>query len=193
MVKPDYQGLHQPIGKEGGAPLHDLTGSGTVYPDDVYSANGPRYYGTGEDVMDTQSFALANSVKGKPNATVTIYRAVPYEKQPSERAALLEQQMRAYLRRGAVPDGGGLAPAGSGPWYDRAATELERLRAMQDVPSQRAQINPGDWVTINRSYAKQHGESTLEGNYKILSKKVRARDIFTNGDSIHEWGYDPTP
>ena len=37
------------------------------------------------------------------------------------------------------------------------------------------------------------GESALGGKYKILSKTVKARDIFTNGDSIHEWGYDPQP
>ena len=52
-------------------------------------------------------------------------------------------------------------------------------------------INAGDWVTIDRPYAKTHGESALRGDYKILSKRVRANEIFTNGDSIYEWGYDP--
>jgi hypothetical protein len=54
-------------------------------------------------------------------------------------------------------------------------------------------INTGDWVTINPSYAREHGESALDGEYKIISKSVKARDIYTNGDSIHEWGYDPQP
>ena len=54
-------------------------------------------------------------------------------------------------------------------------------------------IDAGDWVTINRMYAKEHGESQLDGKYRIISKQVQARDIFTNGDSIHEWGYDPQP
>lgn len=54
-----------------------------------------------------------------------------------------------------------------------------------------ASINPGDWVTINKDYAKQHGDSTLRGDYKIVSKTVKAKEIFTNGDSIHEWGYKP--
>ena len=57
----------------------------------------------------------------------------------------------------------------------------------------KAKINVGDWVTIIRQYAKDHGESALRGNYKIISKLVNARDIFTNGDSIHEWGYYPQP
>jgi hypothetical protein len=54
-------------------------------------------------------------------------------------------------------------------------------------------INPGDWVAITRQYAEEHGESALGGNYKILKQKVRPRDLFTNGDSLHEWGYDPQP
>lgn len=52
-------------------------------------------------------------------------------------------------------------------------------------------INPGDWVTISRSYAKDHGESALKGDYKIVSKKVHAGDIYTDGNSLSEWGYDP--
>jgi hypothetical protein len=134
----DYAGGHRPPMRNGGAPGHDLTGGGQVYPDDVYSVNGPRYYGHfgNSDPLDRQTFALVNKMKGNPDATVTIYRAVPKNAEASA-------------------------------------------------------INRGDWVTINKNYAKQHGESTLEGDYKIIEHKVRARDIFTNGDSIHEWGYDP--
>lgn len=51
-------------------------------------------------------------------------------------------------------------------------------------------INPGDWVTLTKGYAKTHGES-LGKEYKILSMKVRADEVFTPGDSIHEWGYWP--
>ncbi len=52
-------------------------------------------------------------------------------------------------------------------------------------------INPKDWVTISKEYAKSHGESVLKGDYKIVSKKVQAKDLWTDGNSIHEWGYDP--
>ena len=52
-------------------------------------------------------------------------------------------------------------------------------------------INRGDWVTVDRAYAKDHGESALNGKYRIIKKLVRPRDIFTAGDSILEWGYDP--
>jgi hypothetical protein len=67
---------------------------------------------------------------------------------------------------------------------------------LKEAPPQNektASINPGDWVTINRGYAKEHGESSLRGQYRIISKKVYARDIFTEGNSIHEYGYDPQP
>lgn len=51
-------------------------------------------------------------------------------------------------------------------------------------------INAGDWVTINKAYADMHGQG-FDGGYKIIKKQVKAKDIYTNGDSIHEWGYDP--
>ena len=51
-------------------------------------------------------------------------------------------------------------------------------------------INPGDWVSISRLYAEQHGQGL--GKYKILTKVVSAKTLYTNGDSLHEWGYDPS-
>jgi hypothetical protein len=56
-----------------------------------------------------------------------------------------------------------------------------------------AKINKGDWVTINKDYARQHGKSNIQGPYKILQMNVNAAEIFTSGDSINEWGYDPLP
>jgi hypothetical protein len=52
-------------------------------------------------------------------------------------------------------------------------------------------IIPGDWVTTVRQYAKEHGESNISGGYKILKEQVRARDLFTSGDSFLEYGYHP--
>lgn len=51
-------------------------------------------------------------------------------------------------------------------------------------------INNGDWVTVNKEYAKQHGQSVLGDDYQILSRQVPAKHVFNNGDSIHEFGYD---
>jgi orotate phosphoribosyltransferase len=57
----------------------------------------------------------------------------------------------------------------------------------------RPKISPGDWVTTVRKYAKEHGESALRGRYKIISKMVAVRDLYTDGNSIFEFGYDPQP
>ena len=57
------------------------------------------------------------------------------------------------------------------------------------VPDSVNEINPGDWVATTREYALDHlGD---EKNWHILTKKVKAKDIATDGNSIHEWGYDP--
>lgn len=137
----DYYGLHRPPGPKDGAPAHDLTGEGRIYPDDVYSRDGARLYGTGDAALDRQTFRILAALKGKPDATLTIYRAVPVD---------VDQQG----------------------------------------------INPGDWVTVNRKYAEDHGlrfaDEGGEGEaFRIIEKTVKASEIFTNGDSIHEWGYWP--
>lgn len=50
-------------------------------------------------------------------------------------------------------------------------------------------INDGDWVTLTEEYAHEHGNNALRGNYKILTKVVKAADLYTDGNSIQEWGY----
>lgn len=131
-----YRGSHTAPGPDFGAPLYDLTGGGQMYPADVYSAKAAQYYGTGFPKADREAFALAQRVRGNPDAEVTMYRAVPKD---------------------------------------------------ENITS----INAGDWVTLSKDYAKTHGESALRGDYKILSQKVKAKDLWTNADSIHEFGYQP--
>lgn len=67
------------------------------------------------------------------------------------------------------------------------------LNIYRAVPTddEQQEIGEGDWVTINPDYAVQHGESVLNGDYRILSKKVTADEIWTDGNSWHEWGYYP--
>ncbi len=130
-----YRGSHIAPGPDFGAPLHDLTGGGKMYPADVYSSMAHHYYGGGFP-YDKEAFEIAKSFKDKPDAMVTIYRAVP-----------------------------------------------------NNVKN--AKLNSGDWVTLTKSYAEDHGDMVLDGEYKILSKKVKAKDLWTNADSIHEFGYHP--
>ena len=61
------------------------------------------------------------------------------------------------------------------------------------VPHGTAEINPGDWVTQSAGYAKAHGYHPTDPSQDmpVLSKKVRAGDLTSDGNSIHEWGWNP--
>jgi GNAT superfamily N-acetyltransferase len=184
-----YRGSHTAPGPDFGAPLHDLTGGGQMYPADIYSPNAAQYYGAGQ-TYDQKAFSIAQQFKNKPNATVTIYRAVPSEKSNSEKFADLERNMAAYMRRGLLPQDA--HTSNGSQWYEWAHGEREKLRNLADEPlAITNNINAGDWVTLTKEYAKDHGESALKGKYKIISKKVKAKDVWTNADSIHEFGYHP--
>ena len=186
-----YRSTHEAPGPHFGAQLHDLTGGGQMYPADVYSPKAVQYYGTGFDKADQQAFAIANSVRGNPNATVTMYRAVPKELSNSEKLAKIEKDMATYMKRKTLPKDANTNDGSK--WYDSAYEERERLRQLPDEPVKGIDnINAGDWVTLTKDYAKQHGESVLNGKYKIISKKVKAKDLWTNADSIQEFGYNPS-
>ena len=185
-VLADYRGQHTaPMKGEGSAPLNDLKG---VYPDDIYSPNGPRYYGdSGGSPSDSRAVALMQQARGKPNMPVTMYRAVPYEKTAAEQAAKIDQQLKQYMSRGTVPRDAALSGSA---WYENAERMRDKLLQLsQDQPARLA-INNGDWVTLSKEYAKEHGQAALNGKYKIVSKKVPARKLFTDGNSVHEFGYD---
>ena len=129
--KVDYQGAHRSPDESHGAPLHELT---KVFPKDIYSHNASKLYPHGADKkQDADTIKLMHSVKGRPDAKVTIYRAVPHHVN---------------------------------------------------------EINPGDWVSINKDYAELHGFNRFDNKYKLLSKEVPAKEVYTS-DSIHEQGYHP--
>lgn len=65
------------------------------------------------------------------------------------------------------------------------------VQVYRAVPRGVSTINPGDWVAINKKYAIDHGAGQLRNAYRILTKIVSARDLYNNGDSIQEFGYDP--
>jgi hypothetical protein len=102
--------------------------------------------------------------------------------------------------------GVGLRYYGTGSKLDASAySKIMAVKGRQDalvkiyrafpksLPRQEKQINTGDWVTIERGYAVEHGNNNLLGDFSIVSKTVHARDLFTNGDSFLEWGYVPQP
>ncbi len=133
MPPVETKGVHRPMTVESGAArLHDLE---PAFGPDIYGPNALQYFGTGEK-LDIQTLRILKSVKNKPEAEITVYRAVP-----------------------------------------------------KDVPT--AELAEGDWVTINKQYAKEHGEGILGGDYKIIEQKVKAKDLTTNADSFNEQGYYP--
>lgn len=94
---------------------------------------------------------------------------------------------------------------GGGDWLavaDRESFEVvNRVRGNPDaevvlyraVPSTVGEINPGDWVTPSRAYAEQHAESNGERDWRVIQITVPARDVFTDANSINEFGWDPDP
>ena len=133
-----YRFQHQP--RSDGARLDDMTGGGEYFPDDIYSSKGLSYYGDPKNKFDVESFNVIQSVKGKPNDEVTIYRAVPKD---------------------------------------------EKIK----------DINEGDFVTLSKDYAELHAASGygVGGNEsgKIISKKVKVKDLRSDGNDLNEFGYFP--
>jgi hypothetical protein len=152
-VDTSYRMQHQPRGPQEENPirLDDLTkstrGEQAGYPADFYSTNGPRYYAPGPQFAgdefgrsNRESYKVIAAVKGKPDAEVTIYRAVPNDPNITT-------------------------------------------------------INQGDFVTLSETYAKLHGASGYgrmgDEPGKIISQKVKVRDIYFDGNDVNEFGYFP--
>ena len=51
-------------------------------------------------------------------------------------------------------------------------------------------VRNGDWITLSESYAKQHGNHALNGEYRIMKEVVPADNLYWDGNDINEWGYD---
>ena len=104
-----------------------------------------------------------------------------------------------YGPNGARYYGHGGFPLGDKGIDQETINILNNLRGKPDkivtiyraVPKDIKEINPGDWVTINKKYAKYHGKNWLDNNFTVLSIKVPASEIYTDGNSIHEWGWNP--
>lgn len=124
-------GHKAPRAENGARPISDVSGA---WPDDFYSREGLSIYGDGSP-HDAKAKKIIDGLRGKPDAEITIYRAVPND-----------------------ADGA---------------------------------INAGDWVSLTREYAVDHGDGALGSDFRIVSKKVKASDVLTDGNSIHEWGYSP--
>lgn len=78
-------------------------------------------------------------------------------------------------------------------WIHRAIPMNIKRAAMKTDNPIGHMIKTGDWVTPSKEYARDHGEAVFgKGKYHIASRRVKAKHVYTDGNSVHEWGYDPT-
>lgn len=183
----DYRGEHSAPDKTSGSPMHNLTGT---YPDDIYGPDAVRLYGDGNNSSsDAQAISTIKSTNGRPNAPVKIYRAVPKILSRDDKIADIENQKRYIQKYGKVPPTANTALNRS-KYYDVLSARLEELNKLPPDTIPKIKIENGNWVTINREYAVEHGQSSLGNQFRILSKTTNAKYLFTDGNSIHEWGYD---
>lgn len=195
----DYTSPHTAPTKSDDAPMYDV---GDMFPD-MYTGNALKYYGI-YGLDDASVIYQIQSVHNKPNKLVKIYRAVPnpnrdVDKQIEDLNYILKYRikfkffpMKNQIVQKLEKDIWENEPSLS---YDEMQTKVvDKIYGLiNDLTTRRVskfKINNGDWVTTSKMYAKQHGESNLNNNYKIVTKTVKASQLYTDGNSIFEWGYN---
>jgi len=197
----EYAVGHQAPGPGGvDSPLYDVT---NTYGEDFYSEKGWYYYGDHADTnADKYCWALISRYRNKPNSLIKIYRAVPdFNRDVKNKIKPLQEFLSYYNKWHFYPNNSKIYDKYSAKYYEEGKGYLfddynERIYrdVQEDITKLETElikgikINNGDWVTIYRDYAKEHGISNLNNKYKILTKTVRARQLYTEG-SIYEWGY----
>lgn len=201
----EYKIDHRAPDGNNGSPLHDVT---NTLGKDFYEHSVDtlaRYYGGGNS-YDTQSTSIIKYYKGKPNKPITIYRAIPdFDKEINDKIKNLNfiinyydkfnfyPPIRTYKKYATIVDEyeNIINKENNKMSYDelnieilkRIYQEKENLKSTKN----KYKINDGDWVTIIKQYAIDHGKREF-GKYKILTKTVKAKEIFTEG-YLEEWGY----
>lgn len=184
LTESDYRGEHTAPSKDD-APLHDLT---EVYGDDIYSSQAVRYFGHGHP-GDRASVAVIWSCRDKPNKLVKIFRAVPKVITSYEKLEFYKKHLEYVLKNNKLPREvtNWRNPSEYREFLSGEIADLEK----SGISKEEVVIREGDWVSINLPYAKSHGESHLDNSYRILTKTVKAKELFNDGNSIHEFGYNP--
>jgi len=127
---------------------------------------------------------------------VKVYRAVPNLNKDADAKIKNIRKLISYIEKIGFPPIGDEVARELWAEVGRNKEEMIRrlygqLNELSDARSKPVGINAGDWVTTTRGYAVEHGQDNLNGNYKIVSKTVRAKDLYTDGNSPYEFGYDP--
>lgn len=61
----------------------------------------------------------------------------------------------------------------------------------RSVPKQITSINPGDWVSLSKTYAIQHGmhHTDPKKDLPVISKKVKASEVVWDANDVNEFAY----
>jgi len=195
----DYKGEHEAPGNDGfGEPMHNIT---SMYPG-IYTSNAYRDYGSEPGAHSVIN--LIQSVHNKPNKLVTIYRAVPdlnkdIDKEIKKLKNIIDYKSKYgfFPMKNKVVDDLETSIWENTPslTYDQMQIEVTNsiLKKIDELSLNKEpiiKINNGDWVTVSKSYTKEHGVSNLLGRYKIITKNVKASQLYTDGNSVFEWGYN---
>lgn len=67
-----------------------------------------------------------------------------------------------------------------------------KIKVYRAVPTtvKEGKLRNGDWVSPSKKYAEMHGNSRLEGKYRIIEDEVSAGDLWWDSNDVNEWGYD---
>jgi GNAT superfamily N-acetyltransferase len=67
-----------------------------------------------------------------------------------------------------------------------------KVHIYRSLPAEEAHhgIKPGDWVSISRDYARQHGkQEDPKDDWPVIRATVKAKDLFTDADDFRELGF----
>ena len=204
----DYSGEHQaPYNNGDDKPMHL---AGELYGDDIYTINAYKYF-TNHRPYDNEAINAIQSAHNKPNKRIKIYRAVPLRgeiKQLKKRIQDIQQTLNYFDQNNGFKFGDKIVKEFGVDYEDKfmnkeITNEQFNLYVYNDIQKELyileenlkntneiKTINDGDWVTITKGYAIQHGKNELNNQYKIISKIVPVKYLYTDANDIQEWGYD---
>lgn len=67
-----------------------------------------------------------------------------------------------------------------------------KVKVYRAVPTsvKEGKLRNGDWVTPSRKYADMHGNSRLDGKYRIIEDEVPANQLWWDANDANEFGFD---
>jgi len=152
------------------------------------------YLSTIKSAVPRTYWAIVN-----PGKMVRIYRAIPPTKQQllnffiQEKAKILHYGGRAsytYMKF--------LGMTNTSRYYDWLNSEIVKLEYGKSSfrLTENNSIQIGDYVSLDPSYSKMHGESVLVWEqkyptYKLISKTVPKKDVLWGQADWNEWVYSP--